>query len=605
MYSSCRLCLLLVLLLCSPGCRQSADGDQGSPAVVRTDLPPTLGALSERVEQADQASPDRDDWQLPDPQAEPEHPPWLRLFYSQDTRGELDPCGCPGSPSGGMARRTTLVRKLRRLIPEAVVVEGPTCLSRAVLGTEVIRGEHRARARLLLQLVAETRPEAFFPGNADFEVVEPVELADLAAEFELPLVATNLSPNLAGGRYRRYLVAEAGERRVVLLGLVGAADNEGVRSKVPTVDAGEAVDAALAAARAEVGRVDLVVAFTDAGVRDLSRWWERGLDVDVVLSPPVRGEGSAPSWRDGKLWLKSEPLGRALGRLDLVFAPGVERSLLRQRDSEWALRQIASMEELYLGRQQVLAALEARVAQGGASPQAPSAGLDGSPRFDPLQNPDLVRRGLADTKATRAAAVRALGEMKLAGHLAIATMVLVDPKLDEDAAVKTRLEDFHGGQLAKLASDLEASAPAPAGEEYAGQDACIACHAEEVAHWARGPHAQAWLHLTQRGETRNTRCLGCHTTGFAEPGGFVDAQQDSSLLNVQCEACHGPMQLHAKQAGRMGVRPSQGLPISTSTCTRCHDAENSPRFECRSYVQRVAHPGAGAEIDTTLARICR
>jgi len=503
-----------------------------------------------------------------------------------------------------MARRTTLVRSLRQLIPDAFLVEGPTCLSRAVLGTEVIRGEHRARARLLLQLVAETQPEAFFPGNADFEVVEPVELADLAAEFNLPLVATNLDPGLAGGRYRRYLVAEAGERRVVLLGLVGAADNEGVRSRVPTIDASEAVTSALAEARAEVGRIDLVVAFTDAGMRDLSRWWDRGIDVDVVLSPPVRGESSAPSWRDGKLWLKSEPLGRALNRLDLVFAAGVDRDLRRQSDKEWALRQVASMEDLYLARKQGLARLEGR-ALAGETTQPPAVGLDGSPRADPLQDPEAVRRGLADAKATRAAAVRALGEMKLGGHLAVATLVLVDPKLDEDAAVKLRLEDFHGGQLAKLAADLQGAPPAPAGEEYGSQDACIACHAEEVAHWARGPHEKAWLHLTERGETSNTRCLGCHTTGFAEPGGFVDVQQDSSLLNVQCEACHGPMQLHAKQAGRMGVRPSPGLPISTSTCTRCHDAENSPRFDCRSYVQRVAHPGAGAEIDSSLARICR
>jgi hypothetical protein len=583
-------------------CPSDSGGEQGSSGEARKDLPPLLRDLT-GAEQAVDQQVSADDWQLPDRGSEPPHPPWLRLFYSQDTRGELDPCGCPGSPSGGMARRTTLVRRLRQLVPESIVVEGPTCLSRAVLGTEVVHGEHRARARLLLRLVAATRPEAFFPGNADFEVVDPVELAALAAELELPLVATNLDRGLASGSYLPYLIVPVAERRVVLLGLVGSADNEGVRARVPTVEAVAAVTAALEEALAEAGRIDMVIAFSDAGIRDLGRWRDRGIDVDVMLTPPVRGEDNAPSWRGDVLELHSEPLGRAFGRLDLVFAPAVARGLVRQPRNEWALRQIASMEELFLDRQQLLERLAEDGPETQGDPATGRIGLDGLPQTAPSRDPAAIRRGLAEAKEMRANAVAALGEMELLGHLAVSTLLLIDPKIAEDGQVKARLEEFHGGQLAKIAAELRAGAPAPVDEEYAGQDACIACHAEKVAGWARGPHARAWLHLSQRGETRNTRCLGCHTTGFGEAGGFVDAQDNSSLLNVQCEGCHGPMRLHARQATRVGIRPSSGLPIGLATCTRCHDEENSPRFDCSSYVQRVGHGDAGESADL-VARIC-
>jgi len=261
------------------------------------------------------------------------------------------------------------------------------------------------------------------------------------------------------------------------------------------------------------------------------------------------------------------------------------------------------MEELFVDRQQLLEQLLADVADGSVAPANQHIGLDGLSHPDPSKDPAAVRRGLAEAKETRAKAVAALGEMELSGHLAVSTLLLIDPSLAEDEQVKARLEEFHGGQLAKIADELRAGAPAPVDEEYAGQDACIACHAEKVAGWARGPHARAWLHLSQRGETRNSRCLGCHTTGFGEAGGFVDAQQNSSLLNVQCEACHGPMRLHAKQASRVGFRPSSGLPVGLATCTRCHDEENSPGFDCGSYVRRVSH-GGGGDLADLVTRIC-
>jgi len=498
-----------------------------------------------------------------------------------------------------MARRATLVRNLRRLLPDALVVEGPTCLSRAVLGTEVVRGEHRSRARLLLELLAATKPAAFFPGNADFEVVEPLEMARLGKALQLPMVATNLRPGFAEGFYRPYLVAPVEGRRVLLLGLVASADNEGVRSTVPAVDAVKAAASALLAAQQEHGRIDLIIAFTDAGVRELAEWRSGGLDADILITPPVSGESDDPKWRGKQLTIKSEPLGRAFGRLDVVFA-GEERGVQAQPSLEWALRQVASMEQVYLDTELLLAALE----QDDAEPVQQKPGLDGLLRKDPRKDPEALRRGLAEAKGSRAGAMAAVAAMEMTSHLVVQGLVLIDPALEEDQRIKARVADFHGANLAKISADLRAGDPAPVGEQYAGQDLCIACHAEEVAQWARGPHARAWLHLTRRGETRNAACLACHTTGFGRPGGFVDVAENDTLLNVQCESCHGPMRLHAQQADQLGVRPSSGLQISEKTCARCHDEENSPNFDCASYLRAVRHAVPPDEVDASLSRVC-
>jgi hypothetical protein len=130
----------------------------------------------------------------------------------------------------------------------------------------------------------------------------------------------------------------------------------------------------------------------------------------------------------------------------------------------------------------------------------------------------------------------------------------------------------------------------PRDERYAGRGSCTECHAPLDAHWTRTPHALAWKSLVDRGEEHNPDCLPCHTTGFAQPGGFVDPVEDRSLLNVQCEACHGPMLVHSQQSERSPVRRDPGFRVTQATCRRCHDPANSPRFDFSTYLPRVSHP---------------
>ena len=40
-----------------------------------------------------------------------ENPKKIRLIYSNDTYGYLEPCGCGGVNEGGLARRATLIAR--------------------------------------------------------------------------------------------------------------------------------------------------------------------------------------------------------------------------------------------------------------------------------------------------------------------------------------------------------------------------------------------------------------------------------------------------------------------------------------------------------------
>ena len=119
--------------------------------------------------------------------------------------------------------------------------------------------------------------------------------------------------------------------------------------------------------------------------------------------------------------------------------------------------------------------------------------------------------------------------------------------------------------------------------QIAGTDACRVCHADELAVWNDSRHAQAWQTLQADGVHVDPACQLCHTTGYGQPGGFESLAKSADRVAVGCESCHGPSQAHVE-------RPKQRTPfVAREQCTRCHDHENSPRFEFETYWKQVAH----------------
>lgn len=119
---------------------------------------------------------------------------------------------------------------------------------------------------------------------------------------------------------------------------------------------------------------------------------------------------------------------------------------------------------------------------------------------------------------------------------------------------------------------------------YAASGRCAQCHSSEMAKWSFSQHARAWESLIAhpvKDSTSNPECIGCHTTGFGQVGGFGEP----SIANirkfkaVQCESCHGPMRGHPHDKSVVST------PISESTCTGCHDSANSPDFEFDTYLR--------------------
>lgn len=91
-----------------------------------------------------------------------------------------------------------------------------------------------------------------------------------------------------------------------------------------------------------------------------------------------------------------------------------------------------------------------------------------------------------------------------------------------------------------------------------------------------------WLHWSKGGLNWNTMCADCHSTNVRKN---YDDKTDSyntrfALLNVSCEACHGPGKKHVEEVKRMGDKyvNSETLLMTSNIkpkelvdqCARCH-----------------------------------
>ena len=125
---------------------------------------------------------------------------------------------------------------------------------------------------------------------------------------------------------------------------------------------------------------------------------------------------------------------------------------------------------------------------------------------------------------------------------------------------------------------------------YVGSRRCIECHREQTQTWSETKHVNTFTSLPPQYRS-SAECLTCHVTGYGEAGGYVQGTPPETLenlLEVGCEACHGPGSAHEKAARDLveldlttmtdeqiaevekRLRTTTQKNPPQSVCTRCH-----------------------------------
>jgi len=170
------------------------------------------------------------------------------------------------------------------------------------------------------------------------------------------------------------------------------------------------------------------------------------------------------------------------------------------------------------------------------------------------------------------------------------------------------------GAFKKETRAISVKLPGPGVKQvYNGARPCLPCHRAIYRDWEETAHARAFQILVDRGQQFNPECVKCHVTGYAVANGFysVNHGPSQSMINVQCEACHGPSKEHAQIQVMLLARAKKGLKpeeykqmverakailpkkaVPEPLCTQCHTPENDDRFVYAQKILKVSHRGA-------------
>ena len=236
-------------------------------------------------------------------------PPDVVIAFEGDNGAEVAPCGCKGSPTGGLARRKSALDALdaKRLL---VVDSGNALFANAGVATDA----DRTRARFVFDVMEELGTRVLAVGQRDLSAGTAF-LRELGKGRKLELLSANL---VRDGKplFAPSTVVEVNGVKVGIVGLTLAgpvAPNEAEVQALPTV-------AAAKSAIAKLGKRDLTVVLAATSYADSMRLaQELGPLADVIIQS---GEfrGTQPPQRltpDGALLLASAQKGQAVGALEV------------------------------------------------------------------------------------------------------------------------------------------------------------------------------------------------------------------------------------------------------------------------------------------------
>jgi hypothetical protein len=470
--------------------------------------------------------------------------PSLRLVVVTDLKGYLEPCGCTSDPLGGIDRLAAQIKTLRKNgVPVVVLLTGDTFFDAATLDPARVDQANR-NAQTLVRILNNLGVTALLPGSRDRE--QPAQaIESLRAESEFPWLAVGEDTNV--------LIREAGDLAV---GIVGA--RAGTKRGI--------MEAAVDRVRA---RADLAVVLVDGSRRDANL--SGSIDgVDFVIQGGLDQDEAMPPRQAGKAWiLHASRQGQGLTVVDLYHRSKHEGFADR---SEWSRTE--------------------RVAQLDRQIQELRTKLAAWEKIGDTNPSDLeAQRGrLADLEKSRALldAPAATAD----GNSFVARWVELRKTSPSDAAVSKlmREHDKVVNEANRVAfADLKPPPLGPNDVAYVGSAVCSGCHQSAYAWWRNHSHGVAYLTLQQRSKEYNLDCVGCHVTGYQQPGGStVTHNLDGQLRNVGCESCHGPGAAHANDPEVAVVRVTP-----EATCVACHNQQHSDLFDYEAYVKTLIVPGHG------------
>lgn len=498
-------------------------------------------------------------------------PPAPTIAFTAGLKGYTEPCGCTMDLIlGGIDRVAGVTGEVRAMATSSLVLDAGNLLFEYPDINENAVAQERRKTEVMIAALGAMQTRATTIGPSDLALGIDFYLSVLG-QTPIDVLGANVTLNGGAPFALPWAAYALGESQVAVIGaasveaFIGRDDVE----VSPALDAiGSAVEEIVTA-----GHPTTVLLFQ--GTIQQARAELAGLGgVDFIIIGQPRQTDEME--RIGDAWtLEAFDQGRYLGRLKLLTSE-------REGELDWQSARAGSEEEI-ARLQRVIEGIEAQLTRMEL------------PAGEPV--PPIVQRQrdrITTHQAELAAMEGSAIDFERGPRVFYFEPIGLSPGYATDPSVTAEMIEYNQALRALNLAGGSPAIPANPGEPgYVGQTVCATCHPAAAAFWATSEHAGAIQTLTSRGKEYDRSCIGCHMTGYEQPGGSSLGEW-RGLENVQCEQCHGPGEFHAR-APTEWLNVPNGVHTATTeqTCIGCHNEEHSTTFEYNTYLPRVLGPGHG------------
>ncbi len=494
------------------------------------------------------------------------------LFYSNDVRGETEPCGCSAKQRGGMSRKAAQIKQIaeKEKLPYLFLDSGGLLFKQTRLPSD-----EEAQARIAAQGIIEAM-QAMDCRATGIEAHDLAGGVELLRQFQEKGQLKWLSMNLVESKRKKAIFTPSAltETAGISVAILGLTDE-----KIP-LSAQEKTsytllpwEKTLPNALAQVKKkADMIILLSSYPYVVNKKIAEAYPEINLILSSGPAAATAYPFMVKETVFAQTGPRGKNLGLMRIVWT---EAGQWDQNDFSAIRMQQSQLDRIILQMHRL-------------EQQNENRKLNKDEDWQKL----LAEKKTAETKINTMLRKQQPQDKTLSRFTA--RFIPLESSLPEDPTVQeimsTTMQRINTFSKGEKANNTFSTGQENTLRNLVGWKRCSACHAVQAAFWQQTGHARSMAALEAKQQQFNPDCVICHVT-LPEPEAVAQIKTDKLLLNlpeqfrsVGCESCHGPTAAHDADPTQVAVPHAKP---GEQVCKTCHQPEHDSHFVFAEKEKRI------------------
>jgi len=207
------------------------------------------------------------------------------IIGTTNVHGEIDPCGWKKKPLGGLARKATVISELINNNEDPIILDaGDLYFKKEQIDPGVTLDVAKINAEIITESFNFIGCDAFSPGSKDFAAGLDF-LLEQHKNAEFDYVSSNIANNDGELLFDPYTIVNRGNYKVGIIGLSSIFDSQ----EVLVLDPIESLELVFEEVK---DKSDLTILLFNASQQDLTKLYNKGYNIDMILSSKGRTRSS-------------------------------------------------------------------------------------------------------------------------------------------------------------------------------------------------------------------------------------------------------------------------------------------------------------------------